>query len=997
MLYACQNENNMIQPQSPSSNHKQPVENQQQTLSKSSAQIFIVGIGASAGGLEAIEQLFTNMPTDTGMAFVLIPHLDPSHKNSLCDIIKKYTLIPIFEVQNGMPIKPNCIYIIPPNYDMAILHGTLQLIELTTPIGVRLPIDFFFRSLAQEQQEHSIGIILSGNGSDGSLGVKAIKEAGGLVIVQDPQSATCNAMPLNAIATGLMDYILFPEKIMPELITYTQKTLTSMTPKIIVSKSKSDLLQKIFVLLRDQTGHDFSFYKKNTLIRRIDRRMIVFQMNDIANYFRYLQKNPQEMEFLFKELLIGVSNFFRNAQAFQFLEEKILSALFENKKANQPLRIWIPGCSTGEEAYSIAMLLISYMEKYQKALKIQIFATDIDKEAIEQARKGIYPENITTDVPPKYLQYFTQESNHYIVNKAVRDLIVFAPQNLIKDPPFSRLDLICCRNLLIYMEPVLQQKVLPLFHYALNQKGYLFLGSSESIGEFTDLFTVMDRKHKIFKRKSNTTYRQPELHFSLFSSPLRVTEKAKNYEVKTNNTINFRDLAEKTLLENYGATCLITNEKGEILYIHGHSNQYLELGSGKPNWTIIGMAREGLKFDLSHAIRQAITNKEVVRYDGLKVKTNNDVQTINLIVKAVSLPPSQERLVFIVIENIASQMSTLKKPILSMSEECEQRIAALEIELQSTREYLQTIIDELELSNEELKANNEESQSSNEELQSVNEELETSKEELQSVNEELVTVNAELENKIEELSKTNNDMRNLLDRTDIGTLFLDKRLLIQKFTPVVTKIIRLIPSDVGRPLTDIASNLVDNSQLTQSIEEVLQFLTPKEIEVKTKAGFWYLVRFMPYRTLENVVQGIVVTFIDISQRKLIEKQLIKTQKQLEYMISKTPLILFTCKTTTHFDFTFIADGVFTLTGYEANQLIEKPKLWEENIHSEDKARILEAKATLLQQEEGYCIEYRLCHKAGHYISIEEEANLIKDEEGRVQEIVGSWKIYTPEK
>ena len=828
----------------------------------------IVAIGASAGGLDALEQFFTNMPGDTGMAFVLVQHLDPTHKSILVDLVNRYTPMKVFEVQDGMKIEPNCAYIIPPNWDMAILHGILQLIKPTAPRGLRLPIDFFFRSFAQDQLERAICIVLSGTGTDGTLGLKAVKENGGMSMVQDLESAKYDGMPRSALATGLVDFVLPPAKMLGQLISYVQHAFApgaEKTPEPI--QNRTDDLQKIFIFLRDQTGHNFSFYKPNTIVRRIERRMTVNQIERIADYVRYLQYNPAEIDTLFKELLIGVSNFFRDSDAFEVLAQKAIAALFKTKAPGQPMRVWVPGCASGEEAYSIAILLREHMGMLKQEFPVQMFATDIDSAAIETARLANYPESIAGEVSAERLgRFFNKQDNIYQVNKVIRDMLVFSEQSVIKDPPFSRLDLISCRNLLIYMGPALQKRVLQLFHYALNQDGYLFLGNSETIGEYTELFGVVDRKWKLFLRKGKGAAHEVGVKIPTLPLPMDIAGARAETELKQRRMPNSRELTEQLLLDQYAPAGVLIKESGEALYFHGRTGKYLEPPAGEADWNILGMAREGLRLDLTTAIRKAITQKKIISYDRLRLKTNGADQLIKLIVKPVTEQTGQTGLLLVMFEELESPQPMESVEHVEPSEATHPRVRELEHELRSTREYLQTTVEELETSNEELKSTNEELQSSNEELQSTNEEMETSKEELQSVNEELVTVNSEHEVKLVELARANDDMANLLASLDIGTIFLDLHLCIQRFTPSATNVFNLIQTDIGRPLTDIASKLIDAHVLT-AVKEVMDNLIPIEKEVQTRQGRSFLMRIKPYRTAEHAIEGAVIVFVDITEQK----------------------------------------------------------------------------------------------------------------------------------
>ncbi len=821
----------------------------------------VVGIGASAGGLEALEKFFSNMPYDSGIAFVIIMHFDPASKSLMAEILKKYTKMEVFQVEEGMKVEPNRIYIIPPNKDMAILNVMLHLLEPVVRKGIRHPIDFFFRSLADDKRENAICIILSGTGTEGTLGLKAVKGEEGMVMVQDVKSAAYDGMPGSAIATGLADYILPPEKMPQQLLKYVKQFSIKGVRKTDNVIDTTNSQQKIIILIRDQTGHDFSLYKQSTIVRRIERRINIHQIDNISDYVRYLRENPQEIETLYKDLLIGVTNFFRDPQAFLVLKKEI-SDLFKNKNA---VRIWVPACSTGEEAYSIAMVCKEYMDETKRDLKVQVFATDVDKTAIETARAGVYPDSIAVDVSHERLQrFFTKNPDTYSIKKEIREMVIFSHQNIIKDPPFSKVDMVSCRNLLIYMGPELQKKLLHLFYYSLNPGGILFLGNSETIGELTDIFSILDRKWKFFKRKGGATI--PLMEDFIHIAPREINE-IKIFDLKPRG---IGELTEKILLESYVPSCVIINEKGDILYIHGKTGKYLEPAPGRASLNILEMAREGLKLELKAAIRKVITHKKDILFKDLYVKTNGDVQTINLVVKPIVKPEAMKGLMMVIFEDVQSLKSSRPVKKTYTSKHINERAFELEKELKSTKENLQATIEELETSNEELKTTNEEMQSSNEELQSANEELEASKEELQSINEELMTLNAEHQAKIEEFSRAINDMNNLLSSTEIATIFLDNDLHIKGFTPAVTKIINLIKTDIGRPVSDIVSNL-EYENLVTDVNIVLDTLVFQEKEIKNNKNQWYLMRILPYRTTENIIDGAVITFIDITQRKQIEQ------------------------------------------------------------------------------------------------------------------------------
>jgi two-component system, chemotaxis family, CheB/CheR fusion protein len=852
----------------------------------------IVGIGASAGGLDAFEKFFTNMPSDTGMAFVLVQHLDPTHKSILSQLITRYTRMKVLEVEDGILVEPNSVFVIPPNRYMGILNGKLHLLEPTSLPGHRTPIDYFFRTLAEDQKENAICIVLSGTGTEGTLGLRAIKGEGGMGMVQDPESAKYDGMPRNAITTGLADYIL-PVEAMPEqLIAYARHAIIRVpgTPARVTPK-EADHLEKIFMIVRSQKGHDFSHYKKNTVLRRIERRMAVNRITDLSRYVRYVQEQPAEADTLFKDLLIGVTNFFRDKEAFDVLRERVIPKLFENRNAARSIRIWVPGCATGEEPYTIAILCRDFMRSLKDRISVQIFATDLNDEAIETARLGNYPESIANDVPAEFLdRYFTKEGALYRVKKEIRDMVVFALQNVISDPPFSRIDLVTCRNLLIYLGAELQKKVLPLFHYALNPNAFLFLGSSESVGEFTELFSVLDRKWRLYTRNDTESGQKGVLHLNRpTATDRRIAGTATAYPRSVEGPMH-REVVEQLIMERYGPAGVLISEKGETLYIHGRTGKYLEPASGDfaAKSSILDMARPGLKIELARSIRKAVTQKAEIRFDRLRVKTNGGESLINLVVKPIVIPASKKGQLLVLFEDVPLEEThdTESEPNGSTEAEEHPRIRQLEHELLSTKEYLQSTIEELETSNEELQSTNEELQSSNEELQSTNEELETSKEELQSVNEELNTVNSELQQNIEELTRTSNDLNNLLASTNIGTIFLDTFLNVQRFTPTMTDFINLIQTDVGRPLAHIVTKL-KYGKLVEDAQEVLRTLVAREQEIQTNDDRWYSMRILPYRTVENVIDGVVITFVDTSVLRRALKNAAEEAERQEVSIINT--------------------------------------------------------------------------------------------------------------
>jgi two-component system CheB/CheR fusion protein len=845
----------------------------------------IVGIGASAGGLAAFEAFFSGMPTDTnpGMAFVLVQHLDPNHKSMLSEIIQRYTRMPVHEVSDGIVVQNNNVYIIPPGHNMAFLNGELHLIEPIETRGQRLPIDFFFHSLAQDQHERAIGIVLAGTGSDGMLGIRAIKNEGGMLMVQKPESAAFDSMPNSCINTGLVDYVLTPIEMPAQLIAYANQAYSKPIGDRITHQIMSDeTMKKIFILLRAQTGHDFSLYKPSSIQRRIERRMAVHQIESLENYVRYLQQSPEEVDALFRDILIGVTNFFRDPEAFKVLEEVTIPKIFEGKSPGSEVRVWSAACSTGEEAYSIAILLFERMQSLKQNYAIQVFATDIDSRAIATARAGVYPASIADDISPERLaRFFTLESggSSYCIHKSIRDLIVFSEQDLIKDPPFSRLDLIACRNLMIYLSVDLQKILIAMFHYALKPDGVLFLGISEGIGDLSNLFAVIDRKNKIYQRKEDLSslYKSSgRMMLSLPDMPKQIRPALPLSSKKT----SLRDMAEQAILKEIAPMAALVNERGDILYLHGRAGMFLELGPGEAGVNnILKMAREGLRSGLAASLRKSVASKEPASCTGLLVKTHDGILRCDATIHPVPDAPLASATVplyLIILKNTPIQEAPPEMlDALDKDDSGNQKqILAMQAELRAREDEIQSTHLELERSNEEFKSFNEELQSMNEELQSTNEELGTSKEELQSVNEELATVNAELQSKVSDLSRMNDDMSNFISGTGIASVFVNHKLEILRFTPSAAKIINLIPSDKGRAVNHIVSNLINYNQLAQDIHSVIDTLVSIEKEVQTISNGWYSMRIQPYRTTENVIDGAVISFIDITE-------IVNTREQLQ--------------------------------------------------------------------------------------------------------------------
>jgi two-component system CheB/CheR fusion protein len=820
-------------------------------------------MGASAGGLEALTSFFNNMPADSHMAFVLVVHLDPGHVSMMPELLKRHTSMDVIEAQNGMTVEPDRVYVIPPNKDMSIVSRALQIDAPSAMRGLRMPIDLFFRSLAEDQGEKAICVILSGTGSDGTLGMRAIHGEGGMCMVQEPETARYDGMPRSAIMTGLADYVVPVDKMPEQLLAYVRQYYPNKPGKILyLSDTGLTAIQKVLAILRTRTGHDFSHYKKTTILRRIERRMSIHQVADPAAYAQYIQEHPEEIHILFKELLIRVTSFFRDAEAFATLEKKMLPDIIKKMTETDSIRVWVPGCGTGEEAYSLAILLRECMQEAKSDFKVQIFGTDIDEDSIAQARTGLYPANISLDVSAQRLKrYFVKEDAGYRIRSEIRDCMVFAVQNVINDAPFTKLDLISCRNLLIYLDLELQSKLIPMFHYSLRPGGVLFLGSSETVGTFGDLFSTLDRKWKIFRRTE-----APSPFHAAVVTGLGMggagTARAADEAVKAKR-IPFPEIARRVLLENLAPPSVIVGERGDILYVHGQTGKFLEPSQGQPSMNVLDMAREGLKVQIRAALHRAAAKNEDVVMRSLQVRTNGKVQPTDVTVRPIHMTDAEQKLFIVVFETVDRVVKEPKKLKATTGKGQNARIAGLEKELSYTRENLQASIEELQASNEELKSTNEEFQSTNEEFQSTNEELETSKEELQSVNEELITVNTELQSKIDQLTHSENDMKNILDSVNTGIIFLDTHLVIKRFNAEATRVINLIPTDVGRPLTHISANL-KYDRLAEDAGQVIDTLAPREVPVETKDGRPYLLRITPYRTTSNVISGVVMTFTEIT-------------------------------------------------------------------------------------------------------------------------------------
>jgi two-component system CheB/CheR fusion protein len=823
----------------------------------------IVGIGASAGGLEALEEFFRQVPADSPIAFVVVTHQQPGHISVLPEILGKDCRLPVVVAKDGAHLLPGRVCVIPPGVQAGVRRGRLHLTEGTDIEARQQPIDHFLRTLAADQKERSVCVILSGMGSDGTLGLKAVKAEAGMVMVQDVQSAKYAGMPSSAIATGLADYVVAPAAMPAQLVAYVRGPATGVAATATEAVLPDEPLEKILALLRARTRHDFALYKPATIRRRIQRRMNVLQIREPGAYIRHLQRHPDELDRLFRELLISVTEFFRDPDAWRVLVDKVLPERLQALTEPATVRVWVPGCATGEEAYSVAIALRESMERLGRRFDAKVFASDLDSQAIEAARLGVYPLGIAADVPPPWLaRYFTREDHHYRIGREIRNLVIFAPQNVISDPPFTRLDLISCRNLFIYLNNELQHRLLPVFHHALKPGGLLFMGASESIGDRSELFGTVDRQWKIYARKETaggpTTTRRPA-SLAVARSPA-----APHAPLRPAQAIP--QLIEQQLLSRFAPTSALVNARGDIVHLQGRTGLFLAAEpAGMTTINLLELARDGLQAALRTALQQAAARRVEVVHENIPVEYEGAPVQVSLTVIPM-VEPEAVRGLFLVLLQPA--------PVVDGRAAGRRRGAdqppKLARGLQEARASLQATVGHLATRNEELKAANEELQSTNEELQSTNEELETSREELQSLNEELTTVNAEQHASVDELARARDDMQNLLNSTEVATVFLDNQLRIRRFTESATKIIHLIPTDAGRPLSDQTSKL-KYDRLVEDCREVLKTLQPRQVEVATKDGIWYQLRILPYRTIDNAIDGVVMTFVNTTEVTLAEK------------------------------------------------------------------------------------------------------------------------------
>jgi two-component system, chemotaxis family, CheB/CheR fusion protein len=842
-----------------------------------------VAIGASAGGIEALTELARNLSPDTGLSFVFIQHLDPTHESILTELVSKETKMPVRKVTNGLQVAPNHIYVIPPNAKMSISRNTLELTPREDSRGVQMSIDHFMRSLAEANGNRSIGVILSGSGSDGTLGLAEIQAQGGVTFAQDEACAKYDGMPHSAIAAGCVDYILPPRGIARELARIARHPFVVRPDATNVSQLATvgeAGLDTIFQLLRRTTGVDFTHYRQTTILRRIQRRMLVHKLEKLSEYVRLLQSSPTEIKALYQDMLINVTSFFRNLKVFEALKTEVLPNILKRHKAEQTIRVWTPGCASGEEAYSLAIVLLEVLGEKASQVPIQIFGTDVSENGIARARAGVFPENIQGDVSPQRLRrFFTKVEGGYRISKTIRDICIFAQHNLLSDPPFSQMDLISCRNLLIYFEPVLQNKVIGLFHYAARPEGYLLLGASEGVGTLTNLFALEDRSSKIFAKKS-TAARQA-VSFSLHRQSERTEPGAPLRQMPQTDAnwgyIEAQKEFDRRLLTQFSPATAFVNEDLEVVHTRGNVSRYLKLAPGRASLNILKMAREGLLLELRNALNKAKKDNAKVQKTNVQLKNSNgdshgaELRSIDFEVQPVAIGNLKEQYLMTVFRDslgssplrrtAAGSVATKKE-----SEATSARITKLEQELEATKEYLQAVIETQEATNEELQSANEEILSSNEELQSTNEELQTAKEELQSANEELSTVNDELRSRNSEVTQVNSDLTNLLSGIEVAVVMIGSDLTIRRFTPQAQKFLGLIASDIGRPLLNI-NPIIEIPNFQSLVLQVMSNFQTVEKELSDGRGAHYQLRILPYRTVDNKIDGAVMTIVELFASK----------------------------------------------------------------------------------------------------------------------------------
>ena len=954
------------------------------TKQSTNDEFLIVGIGASAGGIKTLKEFFEEVPADSNLAYVVILHLSPKYESRLAEILQTVSKIPVRQINDKhIKVKPNRVYVIAPNKSLTMSDGHLKLEKIERVEERRAPVDVFFRTLAESQKERAVSVILTGTGANGSSGVRRVKEHGGIIVVQDPKEAEYNDMPRNLIATGLVDYILPVREIPSQIIAYRDNLAKVEIPVEEESRDVKDdqALREIFTHLRVRTGHDFTNYKRASVLRRIERRINVNELKNLSEYSRFLLENPSETKSLLKNLLISVTNFFRDKEAFERLEKEIIPRIFEGKKTGDAVRIWVAGCATGEEAYSIAMLAAEYAVEKNAAPKIQIFATDIDENAIGYAREGFYTDTETADVSDERLRrFFVRQTDGYRVRRELREMVLFAVHNLIKDAPFSHLDFVTCRNLLIYFNQTAQTRVMETVHFSLEPNKFLFLGSSESVERHLDLYMPFDKVHKIFQTRPVVS-RLPYPILDISPSLQVISSKAEDAKAETRavERLSYLDLHQK-LLEEYAPPSVIVNHDYDILHMSESVGKYLQIGGGEPSFNLLNIARPELRLELRSALYQATQKETNVETKHLQIAVNEHTETINIHVRPVIQKGNAGQGFILVVFEPANGME--KPEIQRVAAASEPVAQQLEDELIRLKGQLRVTVEQYEVQQEEYKASNEELQAINEELRSAAEELELSKEELQSLNEELTTVNQELKIKIEELSQSNADFQNLMNSTDIGTIFLDRAFRIKMFTPSVRRLFNLIPADLGRSLSDINTKL-EGGDLLKDVEYVHDKLQIVEREVRANLDETFLMRLAPYRTAKDRINGVVMSFIDITERKQAEEALRNSEARYRTMIKQA------FSGVAHGDLsgtiTLVNQNLCDMLGYSEEELIGKTM--SDLMHADDLAEDRRLWDKLMNDGTSYQIEARHIRKDGSTHWVLKNVTTIRNKNNKAESVL----------
>ncbi|MBF0266374.1 MAG: PAS domain-containing protein, partial [Gammaproteobacteria bacterium] len=956
---------------------------------------YYIGIGASAGGLEAIDSFISNTSDKTDLAFIIVQHLSPDYKSLMVELLSKFTKMNVYRAENQMQVERNCIYLIPPKKNLTIFHGRLMLSDQDRSASVNLPIDIFFQSLAEDQENRAIGIILSGTGSDGTRGVRTIKEKGGMVMVQDENSAKFDGMPRSAISTGLADFVLPPEEMPNQLLNFTKHPYAAAQQEISNTLlSDEDGMTRIFFLLREKCKVDFTFYKPSTVIRRLERRMTINKIHDLKEYVQFLEHFPEEIKSLYRELLIGVTRFFRDADAFNEIELRWLPELIQDKQGSA-IRFWVAGCSTGEEAYSLAIMCREIMNSLGITKDIKIFATDVDNNAIQRASTGTYTESIVADISPRLTaKYFFHKEDSFQIIRSIREMVVFAQHDILKDPPFTNIDFVTCRNVMIYFQSVLQKRALEMFNFALNQGGLLFLGSSETIGDLTNLFEPLNNKEKIYrsfgKRQASLNNEQIGKYANRhYFRQLPSSGKA----YKSSYADNDEKILERfvnVLSDRYIPLTIVVNEEMEIIHIFGDTQGYFILPSGKMENNLTKMSRKEFSIPLATGISKVFKTGNEQRYSNIQLPFGDEKRTINLNMTLLDSKRSQQSLVAVFFENVTKSVEAHNLPDnnnYDVSKETEQRITDLEQELQFTRENLQATVEELETSNEELQATNEELLASNEELQSTNEEL-------QSVNEELYTVNAEHQSKIVELLELNNDLDNLLISTDIATIFLDEDLELRKFTPDASNFFQILDNDLGRPISHIQCilNDIDIIVLINHVKSSNEIL---EQEVQIKEGLWYLMRILPYHIAPNIFSGVVLTFVSIDKLKRTQNELSANMKR--YTLTQYSAHFGVWEWDMNSDEVHWSEGVEPIFGLNSGEFKNTLEHFMQFVHPNDLDMVNSAIEKAINNKTKYSLEHRIIWPDGRIHWVDEFAEVSYDENQTPVNMIGVVRDITEQK